>query len=134
MKKHFSMNFIQKGMNPAMLRTICGMLLLAWSWTSAQAQSDETKSGADTSDPKEAMTDKSSTGDFDAFSLILDRNIFDPDRRGPREERRERPPEPPREESFTLLGTMFYSDKQLAFFEGTNSDWSGAVKLGDRVA
>ncbi len=120
-------------------------LVLVWgTWTHALAQSDETKSDPDTSNPIETTaTDQSEaasedkagpTNEFESFSLILDRNIFDPDRRGPREQRRERPPEPPREESFTLLGTMFYSDKQLAFFDGTDSDWAGAVKLGESVA
>jgi hypothetical protein len=71
---------------------------------------------------------------FENFKLILDRNIFDPERRAPRERDRERRPEPPREESFTLLGTMSYADKQVAFFNGTESGWSGAVKLGESVA
>jgi hypothetical protein len=71
---------------------------------------------------------------FENFKLILDRNIFDPERRAPRERDREPRPEPPREESFTLLGTMSYADKQVAFFKGTESAWSGAVKLGESVA
>ena len=69
-----------------------------------------------------------------SFKLIQERNIFDPERRKPREMRRERPVEPPREESFTLLGTMSYGERILAFFEGTQRDWSGAVELGKEVA
>jgi len=69
-----------------------------------------------------------------SFKLIQERNIFDPERRRPREIRRERPVEPPREESFTLLGTMSYGERILAFFEGTQRDWSGAVELGKEVA
>lgn len=121
---------------------MCCLLLLTSSWMHAQAQADESASAGNTSNPQKEKTETSEmdakhaviTHDFDSFSLILDRNIFDPDRRGPKEERRERPPEPPREESFTLLGTMFYSDKQLAFFEGSHSDWEGAVKLGESIA
>ena len=71
---------------------------------------------------------------FERFKLILDRNIFDPDRRAPRERNREARPEPPREESFTLLGTMSYADKHLAFFDGSDSNWAGAVKLGESLA
>ena len=48
--------------------------------------------------------------------------------------RRETPVAPPREESFTLLGTMSYGERILAFFEGTQRDWSGAVELGNEVA
>ena len=48
--------------------------------------------------------------------------------------RREMPVEPPREESFTLLGTMSYGDRTLAFFGATQRDWSGAVGLGKEVA
>lgn len=129
---------------------ICCLILALISCLSAQAQSDETKSTDDASITVETVmetteqsgvikgaTEKSdahSAAEFESFKLILDRNIFDPDRRGPREQRRERPPEPPREESFTLLGTMFYSDKQLAFFDGTDSEWAGAVKMGETVA
>ena len=69
-----------------------------------------------------------------SFKLIQERNIFDPERRRPREIRRERPVEPPREESFTLLGTMSYGERIMAFFEGTQRDWSGAVELGNEVA
>ena len=69
-----------------------------------------------------------------SFKLIQERNIFDPDRRRPWEIRRERPVEPPREESFTLLGTMSYGERTLAFFEATQRDWSGAVGLGKEVA
>ena len=69
-----------------------------------------------------------------SFKLIQERNIFDPDRRRPREMRRETPVAPPREESFTLLGTMSYGERILAFFEGTQRDWSGAVELGNQVA
>ncbi len=69
-----------------------------------------------------------------SFKLIQERNIFDPDRRRPREMRRETPVAPPREESFTLLGTMSYGERIMAFFEGTQRDWSGAVELGNEVA
>ncbi len=79
------------------------------------------------------IKDESAPNAFERFQLILDRNIFDPDRRGPRQRDRERRPEPPREESFTLLGTMSYADKQLAFFNGTDSDWTGAIKLGESL-
>lgn len=94
----------------------------------------------DSGESKKVSDDEDKSGlppnAFENFKLILDRNIFNPDRRAPRErdKERERQPEPPREESFTLLGTMSYADKQLAFFSGTDSEWSGAVKLGESLA
>lgn len=73
---------------------------------------------------------------FDHFQLILDRNIFDPERRSQRDLKRdrERRPEPPREESFSLIGTMSYADKQLAFFNASDSEWSGGILLGESLA
>jgi hypothetical protein len=73
---------------------------------------------------------------FDHFQLILDRNIFDPERRPQRDLKRdrERRPEPPREESFSLIGTMSYADKQLAFFNASESEWSGGILLGESLA
>ena len=143
MKPISQMNLNSNKTDALWLKVLCSLLLAFGTWTQGLAQSDETESGSNTSNPEEATEsgsenevkdDSVPANDFKSFSLILDRNIFDPDRRGPREQRRERPPEPPREKSFTLLGTMFYSDKQLAFFDGTDSDWAGAVKLGESVA
>lgn len=139
----------KRQITPGFSEISCLILMLV-ACLSAQAQSGETTSTDNTSSPKEAIMEASKqkdtesskaeekenmpAGDFETFKLILDRNIFDPDRRGPREQRRERPPEPPREESFTLLGTMFYANKQLAFFDGTDTEWAGAVKMGESVA
>ena len=95
---------------------------------------------SDTPAEKEVQSEVEDKRDGDSFpslasfKLIQERNIFDPERRRPREIRRERPVEPPREESFTLLGTMSYGERILAFFEGTQRDWSGAVELGKEVA
>jgi len=143
MKPMSQMNLNSNKTDALWLKVLCSLVLALGTWTHGLAQSDETESGSNTSNPEEATESASENevkddsvpaNDFKSFNLILDRNIFDPDRRGPREQRRERPPEPPREESFTLLGTMFYSDKQLAFFDGTDSNWAGAVKLGESVA
>ena len=124
------------------------------------AQSDETKSSLEASDKVEeraqvnkgpdetsdTLAEKEMKAELEekrggvsypslaSFKLIQERNIFDPDRRRPREMRREMPVEPPREESFTLLGTMSYGDRTLAFFGATQRDWSGAVGLGKEVA
>ena len=95
---------------------------------------------SDTPAEKEAQSEVEDKRDGDSypslasFKLIQERNIFDPDRRRPREMRRETPVAPPREESFTLLGTMSYGERIMAFFEGTQRDWSGAVELDNEVA
>ena len=95
---------------------------------------------SDTPAEKEVQSEVEDKRDGDSFpslasfKLIQERNIFDPERRRPREIRRGRPVEPPREESFTLLGTMSYGERILAFFEGTQRNWSGAVELGEEVA
>jgi len=70
--------------------------------------------------------------DYSAFKLIVDRNIFDPNRfphrpGGPR-------PAPKVVDSLTLVGTMTYDKGTFAFFDGTSSDYKKALKLNDVVA
>jgi hypothetical protein len=72
--------------------------------------------------------------DYSAFKVIVDKNIFDPNRyarrpgdRGPRS--------PPKSvDSLTLVGTMTYEKGTFAFFDGTSSDYKKALKLNDVVA
>jgi hypothetical protein len=72
--------------------------------------------------------------DYSAFKVIVDRNIFDPNRisrrpgdLGPR-------PVPKSVDSLTLVGTMTYEKGSFAFFDGTSSDYKKALKLNDVVA
>jgi hypothetical protein len=72
--------------------------------------------------------------DYSAFKVVVDRNIFDPNRtprrpgdRGPR-------PAPKSVDSLTLVGTMTYEKGSFAFFDGTSSDYKKALKLNDVVA
>ncbi len=70
--------------------------------------------------------------DYSAFKLIVDRNIFDPNRfprRGPGSR-----PAPKSVDSLTLVGTMTYEKGTFAFFDGTSSDYKKALKLNDVVA
>lgn len=72
-----------------------------------------------------------STGAYETFRVISDRNIFNPNRTG----RRERSTEdaPPRLDVITLVGTM-ESDKGLrAFFEGSDSSYRKALHSGGAV-
>lgn len=68
---------------------------------------------------------------FDAFRLITDRNIFNPNRTGRRD--RSLDEAPPRPDYITLVGTM-ESDKGLrAFFDGSEAAFRKALHVGESV-
>jgi hypothetical protein len=71
--------------------------------------------------------------DYAAFKIIVDRNIFDPNRyprRGPLTVR-----STPRSfDALTLVGTMTYEKGTFAFFDGTSSEYKKALKLADAIA
>jgi hypothetical protein len=71
--------------------------------------------------------------DYSAFKVVVDRNIFDPNRvrHGPGQGSR---PAPKSVDSLTLVGTMTYERGSFAFFDGTSSDYKKALKLNDVVA
>jgi hypothetical protein len=74
--------------------------------------------------------------DFDAFRIIPERNIFDPNRAAPGSTRT-RPREPDRRvrtESFALLGTMSYEKGRFAFFDGSSSDYRKVLQADGRIA
>jgi hypothetical protein len=71
--------------------------------------------------------------DFSAFQIISDRNIFDPNRQ-PRVRNRTTPRPPRIVDSFSLVGTMSYSNVLLAFFDGTSSDYRKSLQPGDKIA
>jgi hypothetical protein len=70
---------------------------------------------------------------FEAFKVIAQRNIFDPNRSA---RNGARPPEerPKRTEMFTLVGAIAYEKGEFAFFEGTSSEYRKSVKSGDNFA
>lgn len=83
-----------------------------------------------------AVTNTIAPNSFEAFKIVAERNIFDPNRR-----QRSRGGPPPAEtvkpkpiEAFTLVGAMSYSKGAFAFFEGTSSDYRKSVKPGDSIA
>lgn len=71
--------------------------------------------------------------DFSAFQIINDRNIFDPHRR-PRTQQRNTAPVQKIVDSFSLVGTMSYSNLLLAFFDGTTSDYRKSMPVGGKIA
>src|SRR5689334_21617853 len=70
---------------------------------------------------------------FNAFSIIQQRNIFDPKRTGyipqGREVRRG-----PRVDAFALVGTMSYAKGQFAFFDGSSSQYKKVLEPGGTIA
>ncbi|MFH1742613.1 MAG: hypothetical protein ABIH23_26715 [bacterium] len=71
---------------------------------------------------------------FESFSIVLDRNIFNPNRYPRREAETPAlpPPRPPEIEHVSLIGTIIYSEGAVAFFEGTRSE--SAVRLEGEIA
>jgi hypothetical protein len=73
------------------------------------------------------------TVDYSSFKVVVDKNIFDPNRqpqRGPRTVQRV----PNRVDSLTLVGTMTYEKGTFAFFDGTSAEYKKALKLADAIA
>ena len=68
-----------------------------------------------------------------SFAIIPERNIFNANRSGGRvtvaSTRRQ-----PRVESFTLVGTMAYEKGAFAFFDGSSSEFTKAVKMEGVIA
>lgn len=69
--------------------------------------------------------------DYSAFRLVVNRNIFDPNRvphSGPSTT------QPKTVDAFTLVGTMSYEKGIFAFFDGTRSDYQKVLKPEDTIA
>jgi hypothetical protein len=71
--------------------------------------------------------------DYAAFKLIVDRNIFDPNRYPHRPGAPSVRPPPKSVDYVSLVGTMSYEKGTFAFFDGTSSDYKKALKLTDSI-
>jgi len=79
-------------------------------------------------------TNPANPHDFSAFQIVSERNIFDPNRQ-PRVRTPRTTPRPPKiVDSFSLVGTMSYSNVLLAFFDGTSSDYRKSLAPGGKIA
>lgn len=89
---------------------------------------------ASTNAPTAAPTPDS--GSFDRFRLVVDRNIFNSERRKPLPPGREPPPriERPRTQTISLNGTISYEGKAFAFVSSSESQYRGVFSPGDTVA
>jgi hypothetical protein len=76
------------------------------------------------------QTNLSSGPDFDSFKIVADRNIFNqsrlPHERAVRAARVA--------DSFSLVGTLFYTGGDIAFFNGTSDEYRRALKVGGDIA
>lgn len=70
---------------------------------------------------------------YDSFSIIVRRNIFDPNRR-PMRSYSPRTGPTPRVNEFTLVGTMSYPKGKFAFFDGSSSDYRKVLEPGGSIA
>jgi hypothetical protein len=68
---------------------------------------------------------------FDAFRLIADRNIFNPNRTGRRDRSSEEPA--PRVDVISLVGTMNSDLGLRAFFDGSDPAFPKALHVGDSI-
>ena len=82
--------------------------------------------------PTEAPATPPNKLDESAFSLIGERNIFNANRSGGKVQLATR--RPTRVETFTLVGTMAYEKGAFAFFEGSSSKFTKAVKADGIIA
>jgi hypothetical protein len=73
---------------------------------------------------------------MDAFKILAQRNIFDPNRR-PNSGRAPRPPvesRPPRVETISLLGTLISDKGAFAFFDGTDTKYQKVLSASGEIA
>ena len=87
-----------------------------------------------TGNPTSGTNGSATRLDYAAFRVIVDRNIFDPNR-VPHRSAEVRPRPTPRSvDSLTLVGTMAYEKGTFAFFDGSITDYKKALKLTDVIA
>ena len=100
------------------------------------ARAEETNAVTNATDRAAAPSAESKSAvSFDAFKIITQRNIFDPNRTTPgRPRRSEDRPKPVRVDYLNLVGAMSYEKGSFAFFDGTSSEYRKSVKAGDSIA
>jgi hypothetical protein len=108
-------------------------LLTGWFAASALAMAETNtapNSPASTNTPTAATPRRF---DYDAFKTVAERNIFNGNRSGQRVVSRSVAQRVTKVDSFTLVGTMNSEKGDLAFFDGSDSEFRKAIKLNQRV-
>lgn len=118
------------------LRLTIGFILAA-AWGAAGAPAAEPKLAAPSAAPTKMPATPARTASavapsvaFDAFRLVADRNIFNPNRTGRRDGAAE---QPPRVETLSLVGTMDSEKGVRAFFDGSEPGFRKALRPGESV-
>ncbi len=86
--------------------------------------------------PKVAAQEDSANAEssFDAYKIILVRNIFDPKRRAPVPDSERPKPQAPSADRLTLIGVLLSDGRMLAFFDGSRPEFNQVIKLDDSIA
>ena len=100
---------------------------------SSKSERSERASKSDRSDSAERASPATpADAKFDGFRVIVDRNIFNPNR-APRT--KAAPEEkPPRVEEISLVGTMRYEKGLVAFFDSTDTAYRKNLREGESIA
>ena len=97
------------------------------------AKSSETAESAELEEEKSEVT-KPVPGSLKDFGILHTNNIFDPNRKPYRPDRKRQDPKPePQIDAFTVIGLMAYADRQIAVLSGSSSEYSGVFKLNDQI-
>lgn len=77
-----------------------------------------------------------STTDFESFKILVQRNIFDPNRRPYSEDTKpDNPPEePPVVDTIALVGTLISQGGAYAFFDGSSPEFKSARKTSESIS
>ena len=119
----------QRGIAPAGRRgryvLSCALMLAA---VTAHSAADRKRDPANAGTPKSAGTGAG----FEAFQVIAEKNIFNPNRVG---RTRAAPEEkPPRVDEIALVGVLQYDKGRVAFFDSPDSVHRKTVQEGDMIA
>lgn len=99
-------------------------------WRSSFGSANRNKDGSTNKAPEIPKTD------YAYFKVVNDRNIFNPARQPNRPDRpvSREVKRAPKVDAFSLVGTLRYEKGDLAFFDGSNSDYRKAHKAGEAIA
>ena len=93
------------------------------------------RAGAAETNSVAAATNTPARGSFEAFRIIAQRNIFDPNRSARGTSRADDSgAKASKTEGFALVGTMLYEDRKFAFFDSSSSDYKKVLKVGETIA
>jgi hypothetical protein len=113
------------------LQRVAGLALVAGFAAAAQSTNPPARPNSTRTAPGRAESGARGL-DESAFRIVAERNIFNADRSGGQV--RLASQRPARIETFTLVGTMAYAKGVFAFFEGSNSEFTKALKADGVIA